>query len=207
MKNLSYVIGFFLILVALASCGARDSEDASSEVIPSPEVSSFVDEHGEEIVEVEAEDVADANEDKSSLTSQLEGNQPSSAGQQSEPTQQSSNAGSSTSTEAASQSSSEFPLGSVGNEYAVEPQNNEALPPLGSAENPYAVEPQGKATMQEDEDYKWEYKGEKLPDSPPKEPQDNEALPPLGSAENPYAVEPIAESSPSDDVAEGLIKE
>lgn len=99
------------------------------------------------------------------------------------------------------------PLGSVGNEYAVEPQNNEALPPLGSAENPYAVEPQGKATMQEGEDYKWEYKGEKLPDSPPKEPQDNEALPPLGSAENPYAVEPIAESSPSDDVAEGLIKD
>lgn len=287
MKNLSYIIGCFVILVALASCGARDSQDGSSEVIPSLEVSSFrdeitsidiidmnaeeapytkktadsedefdrilgtidslefvdpndfesadsinvkmifnlqdetervleyseglvtfddqehycnsgnelvqlydmldgeeipVDEYGKEIVNEEdkanEEDPStEESKEQNSRASQYGSNQQSSAGQQTGTTQQS-DVGGSASTEAASQSSSEIPLGSVGNEYAEEPQDTETLPPLGSVGNEYAEEP-----------------------------QDTEALPPLGSVGNEYAEEPTAEPSPPDDLAEGLSKD
>lgn len=318
MKNFSCVIGCFVILVALASCGTRDSQVDSSEVIPSLEVSSFreeltsidivdmsleeahytkktadsedefaqiletidnlefvssdnfesgdsvnikmifnlqnetkkvleyedglvsfdgkehycnsgnglvrlydmldgeeidVDEYGKEIVDGEDEtDEEDPSIEKSkeqgSEASQSGANQQSSAGQQSKTTQQSSDKNN-PDIEAAEKPDNGVSSRSVENEHAhaEEAQETETLPPLGSAENPYAVEPQGKVTMQEDEDYKWEYKGEELQDSPPMEPQNSEALPPLGSAENPYAEEPTAEPSPPDDLAEGLSKD
>lgn len=287
MKNFSCVIGCFVILIALASCGARDSEDSSSEVIPSLEVSSFreelksidiidlsleeapytkktadsetefdriletidslefvnsddfeasdninikmifnlqdetekvleyrdglvsfddkehycnsgselvqlydmldgeeipVDEYGKEIVdeedETDEEDPStEGSKEQGSRASQSGANQQSSAGQQSGTTQQS-GVENGSDTGAAGQSSNEIPLGSVGNEYAEEPQDTETLPPLGSVGNEYAEEP-----------------------------QDTEALPPLGSVGNEYAEEPIAEPSPPDDVKQGLSKD